>query len=137
MEISLVTDLANAYDFDSGMFENYVVEEYIIKHGKFKGQIDVPYLCRKERISHKRVRDEIKKVFGKDKFPFESDQSGEVSKQQFLEHYEFGEYPNVREWIGHLYRATGKTITREKLFQYLTEDNVDQRWEVQPHDSFV
>lgn len=137
MEVSLVTDLANAYDFDKGQFEEYVNEEYIIKHGNFKGQIDIPYLCRKERTSYNKIRNEVKTVFGKATFPYNIDSPCHVTKEEFMAEYEFGLYPNVREWIGHIYRSNGKLLTREALFQYLTEDNIDQRWEVQPNESFV
>ena len=136
MEISLITELARAYNFKDERFNAATEEEFIIKHGRYAGQIDVPYLCRRERISHGRVRKEIQQVFGKQKFDVEHNPN-EISKRQFLEIYEFGEYPNVREWIGHFNRTTDRVLTREKLFQYLTEDNIDQRWEVTPNDSFV
>lgn len=136
MEISLVTELAKSYNFEDQVFSPEVEEEYIIKHGRLKGQIDIPYLCRKERISHSRVRKEIQKVFGKQVFDYEHN-CNEVSKKLFMNIYEFGLYPNVREWIGHVYRSTESILTREKLFQYLTEDNIDKRWEIMPNESFV
>ena len=136
MEISLITELAKEYNFKTEEFKLHTEEEYLIPFGNRAGQIDVPYLCRRERISHNRVRNEIQKVFGKQAFEVEI-RKNEISKTAFMELYEFGEYPNVREWIGHVHRTTGQVLTRAKLFQYLTEDNVDQRWEVTPNESFV
>lgn len=136
MAISLITELARDYDFQAEQFKPQIVEEYLIKYGKRKGEIDVPYLCRRERISHNSVRNEIQKVFGKQKFDFKSTKN-EVSKTSFMDIYEFGLYPNVREWIGHSHRSGKGILTRKKLFQFLTEDNVDMRWEVQPNDYFV
>lgn len=136
MEVSIVKEIAREYDFKEMKFSPYLEEELMVKYGKYADQIDVPYLCRAERISHGRVRKEIHKVFGKTTFDVEKNKN-EVSKELFLEHYEFGLYPNVREWITHIYRATGSLLTRDKLFQYLTEDNVDKRWETLPNESFV
>jgi hypothetical protein len=136
MEISIVKELSRAYDYKKQKFEPSIEEEFLVRHGRYADQIDVPYLCRAERISHGRVRKEIHNVFGTQVFDTEKNKN-EVSKELFLEYYEFGLYPNVREWIGHIYRATGGILTREKLFQYLTEDNVDRRWETLPNESFV
>jgi len=136
MEISIEKLAENYYNFKSEQFKPSFVEEFIVKHGRFADQIDVPYLCRKERVSHGRVRKDIQKVFGKQAFDIDPNKN-QVTKEEFMSIYEFGLYPNVREWVGHVFLSTGKLLTREKLFQYLTEDNIDERWEVTPNDSFV
>ena len=137
MEVSLEELAKHNYNFVTQKFEAQVVEEFLVPYGYLAGEIDVPYLCREARISYKRVKKDIQTVFGTQKFLDQIEVKNEVSKKAFMAEYEFGLYPNVREWIGHIHRATGKQLTRNKLFQYLTEDNVDQRWETVPNDSFV
>lgn len=136
MEISIEEMAKYNYDFELEVFQPQIEEEFYVHYGYRAGEIDIPYLCRKERISHRRVRNDLKRILGKDKFDFEVNKN-QISKTEFLAEYEFGEYRNVREWIGHMHKATGKLLTRAKLFQYLTEDNINTRWEVTPKDNFA
>lgn len=129
--------LTSTYNYKTQKFWDSIKEEFFITHGFRANQIDVPYLCRMERVSHTKVRKEIQEVFGTQVFDNQEDSANEISKEEFLEHYEFGTYPNVREWIGHIFLSTGKLLTRVKLFQYLIEDNVNRRWETLPNESFV
>jgi len=45
----------------------------------------------------------------------------EVTKELFVEHYQYAKYPLVRGWIGFFKRTTGKLLTREKLYEFITD----------------
>lgn len=94
------------------------LEEYLTVQGTF----DVKYLSAllKERVTENKLRQLINAKLGKITFD-KKNIKNEVTREIFSKHYTFGTYPAVRGWIGYFDRVMGMVLTREKLYEYITE----------------
>lgn len=61
-------------------------------------------------------------TFGVHTFP-KVKNTNEVTLEEFQFHYEFAKFPSARTWISEMYNLTGKLLTREKLFEYLSKSD--------------
>lgn len=100
-----------------GNLAPHLAEEYL-----HNGQLDLQYVQRvtESRTTQPKFNSLINSELGTVKFNNEAHVC-EVTKQEFLEHYDFGKYPNVRSWIGHIHRVTGRLLTKDKLYEYILD----------------
>lgn len=93
-----------------------IQEEYLDEDGK----VDWHYVGQSldKRISASSGNNAMNNACGFTKF-IRTENSNELSFESFKELYTFGEFRNVRGWIGLAYARTGKLLTRKVLFEYL------------------
>lgn len=84
------------------------------------GSVNMQHLH--ELVGGPKPLEQVYKTFGTVNFSVEK-QKNELSLEEFQYHYEFGKYPNVRHWITEMYELTGKLLTREKLFEFITSSD--------------
>ncbi len=104
------------YDAESNSFPAHIQEEYLTS----EGWLDKAYICKslKLHMSTATFRKVVKQVLGETNFihmPTET----ELTKEEFLEHYEFEKFPYGRGWIGYMYGLTGKVARREDVFEWI------------------
>lgn len=111
------------YDKENGSFKPYIQELFLTK----EGWIDKAYIMRltKQHMSTTSFRKVVKEVFGVASFKL-VEVKEEVTKEDFLKHYEFGKHPFGRGWIQEIYDRTGKVITREKVYSYIMSTSPDR-----------
>ena len=97
----------------------HLYEEYT-----HEGALDRKYVevVMESRTTQAKFNNLVKSELGSLKFESSSDIDLEFmgAEEFFKEHYIFGKYPNVRGWIGHIYRVTGKLLPKSTLFEALT-----------------
>lgn len=94
----------------------HLQEEYLEADGK----IDWHYVGQSldKRISASSGNNALNTAAGFTKFK-RSENVNEMLFEEFRSIYTFGEFVNVRGWIGLAYTRTGKLLTRKALFSYL------------------
>jgi hypothetical protein len=100
---------------EEGTFSEVIQEEYL----DFKGRIDRDYICRKLGIhlSKQSFRKTVKQTLGRTEFTLVEVHSS-VSLEEFETLYEFGVY-RPREWVGQLFKKTGKLLTRSDAVNFI------------------
>lgn len=112
----LIEKILPQYDGESKSFSPAVQEEYLTT----EGWLDKAYICKnlKLHMSTATFRKVVKAVFDNAQFvnmPVET----ELTKEEFLEHYEFGKHPLGRGWIGEMFGLTGKVARREDILAWI------------------
>lgn len=102
--------------FSDGELHPSFGEEYLQPNG----DIDYRYIAKK--YEHKwtaaDAKAELMKHFGQITFDHK-EPTNEVTREEFLHHYKFGKYKDVRGWITEINRLTDKIITRKKVYEYV------------------
>ena len=104
-------------NIEDGVLPPHLAEEYL----NDSGMLDYAYFTKKHRV-HGSVKDfgkAVRNVFGVVKFTTEEESTVEITKEEFLAVYKFGKFPYVRNWIPEVRKLTGKSITRDALFEYV------------------
>lgn len=93
-----------------------IQEEYLDEEGK----VDWHYVGQSldKRISASSGNSALNTACGFSKF-IRTENTNEVTFEEFSTLYAFGEFKNVRGWIGLVFARTGKLLTRKVLFKYL------------------
>jgi hypothetical protein len=113
---AFVTSLKDFYS--EGSLTPAIQEEYLNDN-----ILDLKYLqyVTKERTTQHKLNDLVNSELGTIKF-IRIPAVNEVTLKQFQDAYRFGVFPYVRGWIGYFDRALGLLLTREKLYEYILED---------------
>lgn len=104
------------YDADTNSFPAYLQEEYMTS----EGWLDKAYICKnlKLHMSTATFRKVVKQTFGETQFTIMPTET-ELTKEEFLEQYIFGEFPYGRGWVGCMYSLTGKVVKREDVLKWI------------------
>lgn len=101
----------------SGVVDAATAAEYM-KDGRFS----YAYIVRKHKI--KQTQGEfnaaVKEHFGTLNPQIEEAES-EITKEEFLELYEFGFFGNVRQWVSKVKQETGKYISIQDLYTWVLD----------------
>lgn len=100
---------------NDGVIEPHIAEEYLNN----AGELDIYYI---QQVTKKRTTGVKLKFMSTELLGIftQEDAVNEVTKKEFDAIYRFGKFPNVRSWIGLIFVRSGKLLTREKLFEYLS-----------------
>lgn len=87
-----------------------------------EGWIDKGTIMRetKQHMSVNSFRKLLKEVFGYTSFNLHKIQEDNLTKEEFDSIYEFGKHPFGRGWIKEVYEKTGKLVTINKIYGYIT-----------------
>jgi hypothetical protein len=103
-------------------------EQYFLPPAEFSefasgGKLDYARITTKYEIycSFADFLDAVDEVFGTRKFTTDKTAPSEITKEEFLEIYEFGVMPNVRDWQFAIFRQTGKYLAIQDLFEWIYE----------------
>ncbi|QDF14547.1 hypothetical protein AG74_156 [Vibrio phage AG74] len=112
----LVENILPQYCEETNSFSPQIQEEYLTK----EGWLDKAYICKslKLHMSTATFRKVVKHVFDEAQF-IQMPTETELTKEEFLEHYEFEKFPFGRGWIGYMYGLTGKVVKREDVFKWI------------------
>lgn len=104
------------YDADTNSFPAHLQEEYLTN----EGWLDKAYICKtlKLHMSTATFRKVVKQVLGETQFTLMPTET-ELTKEEFLAQYVFGEFTLVRGWVGRMYNLTGKVVRRDDLFKWI------------------
>lgn len=104
------------YHAGHNAFPAFIQEEYLTS----EGWLDKAYICKslKLHMSTATFRKVVKQTFGEVQFTIMPTET-ELTKEEFLEQYRFGEFTFARAWIGHMYNITGKVVRREDVFNWI------------------
>jgi hypothetical protein len=116
----LLYELAKSLRKD-GSFPPHIQEEFLNDNGTLNYQ----YIGALTGVAISRPKFDAKilPIFGRVSFVYKKKVKSTITPEEFLELYEFGRYPSVRQWIGAVYRLTGKTLTRRDLFETLSKQS--------------
>lgn len=103
--------------------EGFTLPPHIFEEYTYNGMLDLKYLqvVTDSRTTQAKFNALVNLELGSIKFtrkPVAEDEL--MTREEFLEHYKFGEAPNVRGWIGTMYRVTNKILLREHLYDYIS-----------------
>ena len=106
-------------NFVDGVLNPAICAEYLTDQGMF----NIRYL---ERVLDTKLYDTevhlfVMNLFGQNIFDIDH-VTNQVSEEEFLEHYEFGKYLSVIQWVGYFREAHKKVLTKEALFSYILVD---------------
>lgn len=112
----LFAELSSEYSNSAGRVAPAFYEEFC--EGT---ELNYRYLAKKfnKTISKAEAQRLIAQYFGSLSLKPSRDYENEVDFKEFMNHYEFGKYPNTRGWIQHIYDRTGLILTREKLYEHI------------------
>lgn len=112
---NFLVDKLLPYYSKSGTFDPSIQEEFLDQ----KGYLDKTYVCMKAgvQLSTATFRKVVKDVFGVAEFS-RIDVESTISKDEFMDMYEFGKFNSMRSWVG-VVAAKGELITREEVFNYI------------------
>lgn len=109
-------ELVDEYDLDGP----HLPYGFAVEHINEKGQMDFAHFIRKYKVygSVKDFCSAVELVFGTLQFTYDVP-TDTVTKEEFLEIYEFGKFPRVMDWIPYVAAEKGKLILREDLFAWV------------------
>ncbi|CAM0091589.1 hypothetical protein VPHD51_0131 [Vibrio phage D51] len=86
------------------------------------GRFSYAYIVRKHRIKQPQgeFNAAVKEHFGTLNPQIEEAES-EITKEEFLSIYEFGLFPNVRQWVSKVKQETGKYIALQDLYKWVLD----------------
>lgn len=114
--IAILEQIKEENSIVEGKLPYSVAQEYLNAENK----IDYSYFIKKHKVngSIKDFAKAVKKVFGF--IEFESlEPTDEMTKEEFLDIYEFGKFPVVRHWLNHIRQDLGRDISKQDLFQWI------------------
>lgn len=87
------------------------------------GYLDCTYInhVTEQRFNQKALNNQVNKAFGAAAFLPSKEPVELMTFEEFKEIYEFGKYPNVRDYILYAFDNTGKVLTRDNLFSWVQE----------------
>jgi len=105
-----------------GIFGTEVPYTFAVEYLNDKNQIDFAYFTRTHKTygSVKDFRKAVISVFGDTEFTFE-EPTEVVTKEEFLNEYDFGKYPKVIKWVEHFAKTKGKMLRKQDLFTWVVE----------------
>jgi len=120
MSIDVLQHLKEEFQDENGKFTPGFIEEYTVE-----GELDYRYIAKKfnTRITKSESARAAHQIFETIIFEPNREYENEVIQREFLAHYEFGKYPDVRGWITHIERETGQVLTREACYGYVVRTN--------------
>ena len=93
----------------------HIAEEYL-----YNGALDLTYIQRvlEARTTQPKFNSLVNSELGTVKFNSDKLECT-ITRDEFYAQYEFGKYADVRGWVGHVYRTTGKLLTKDKLYEFI------------------
>lgn len=107
--------------YNGQVFNPAIQEEYL-----HNGRLDTKYVehVLEQRTTESKMRSLVNSEFGMVTFEV-PELTNEVTKDTFFKHYQFGKFTNVRGWIGFFDRAHNLLLTKESLYDYILDREIN------------